>query len=162
MFYSGFLAYSVCHLPLTAPEIATELKKPELPYYRAALCAIVTKTLFAILGCQLLLAGKHSLNEYALAGAGLYTFFHIVPGIVNLHGKVQMIIYYRGKFTSIASFIISTLLPWAVSAIAPRYDSVVILACLFGSTLAMIISYVNSIWFYCCTVYEAGKFENNF
>ena len=60
-----------------------------------------------------------------------------------------MIIYYRGTFTTVAGLIVSTLIPWAVSAIAPRYDSVVIIACLFGSTLAMVISFANCIWFYC-------------
>ena len=111
--------------------------------------AIIIKSTFAILACQLLLTTDTELNICALTGAGVYTLLKIVPGIVNFHGKIQMIIYYRGTFTTIAGLIVSTLIPWAVSAIAPRYDSVVIIACLFGSTLAMVISFVNCIWFYC-------------
>ena len=88
LFYSGFLAYSVCYLPLSAPEIAGELKKSDLPFYRAAWGAVIIKSVFAILACQLLLATDAGLNECALAGAGVYTLLKIVPGIVNLHGKV--------------------------------------------------------------------------
>ena len=73
-----------------------------------------------------------------------------------------MIIYYRGTFTTMASLLVSTLLPWSVSIVAPRYDSVVILACFLGSTFAMVISFVNSIWFYCCTIQEAQQYESNF
>ena len=73
-----------------------------------------------------------------------------------------MIIYYRGTFTTMASLLVSTMLPWSVSIVAPRYDSVVILACFLGSTFAMVISFVNSIWFYCCTIQEAQQYESNF
>ena len=75
-------------MPLQAPEIASELKKPDLPFYRATWTAVICKTLFAVLGCQLLMTQPQGLNKFALAGAGCYTLLHVVPAIMNMQGKV--------------------------------------------------------------------------
>jgi hypothetical protein len=73
-----------------------------------------------------------------------------------------MIIFYRGSCDAALSVLISTVLPWAFASFVHRYDTVLSLACLLGSTLAMFTSYVNSIWFYCSEVNESGLYESNF
>ena len=73
-----------------------------------------------------------------------------------------MIIFYRGSCDAAVSVIVSSVLPWAFSSLVHRYDTVMTMTCLVGSTLAMFASYINTIWFYCSSVNEAQSYESNF
>jgi hypothetical protein len=53
-------------------------------------------------------------------------------------------------------------MPWAFSSLIHRYDTVMTMTCLLGSTLAMFSSYINTIWFYCSSISEACFYEANF
>ena len=163
IFYSGFLAYSVSSLPIIAPEIASEYKSAEIPLYRASFLAVLTKFAFGMLGSSLILSSDtEPLSKYALVGAGVYALFLLLPSIIQIQAKVQMIIFYRGSCDAAVSVIVSSVLPWAFSSLVHRYDTVMTMICLIGSTLAMFASYVNTIWFYCSSVSEASSYESNF
>jgi hypothetical protein len=126
--------------------------------------AVFTKFAFGMLGSSLMMstANEETMSKAALIGAGVYAFFLLLPSIIQIQAKVQMIIFYRGSCDAALSVLISTVLPWAFASFVHRYDTVLSLACLLGSTLAMFTSYVNSIWFYCSEINESGLYESNF
>jgi len=126
--------------------------------------ALLTKFAYGMLGSSLMMnaANEETMSKAALIGAGVYALFLLLPSIIQIQAKVQMIIFYRGSCDAALSVLISTVLPWAVASFVHRYDTVLSLACLLGSTLAMFTSYVNSIWFYCSEVNESSLYESNF
>jgi hypothetical protein len=126
--------------------------------------AVLTKFAFGMLGSSLMMstANEETMSKAALIGAGVYAFFLLLPSIIQIQAKVQMIIFYRGSCDAALSVLISTVLPWAFASFVHRYDTVLSLTCLLGSTLAMFTSYVNSIWFYCSEINESGLYESNF
>lgn len=163
IFYSGFIAFSVSNLPIVIPEISSELKTGEVPIYRATTCAVLTKFAFGIMGGALIIGSQsEDLRYFALIGAGIYALLLILPSIIQVQAKVQLILYYRGQFDAGLSVIISSVLPWAFSSLMHRYDTVMTTTCLLGSTLAMFASYINTIWFYCSSISEACFYESNF
>lgn len=50
IFYSGFFAFTVSHMPIIMPEISSEFKTAEMPIYRATLLAVLTKFVFGVVG----------------------------------------------------------------------------------------------------------------
>ena len=163
IFYSGFIAFSVSNLPIVVPEISSELKKGDIPIYRATMFAVLTKFAFGMLGGALILGSEsNELHKFALVGAGVYALFLILPSIIQIQAKVQLILYYRGQFDAGLSVIISSVIPWAFSSLMHRYDTVMTTTCLIGATLAMFASYINTIWFYCSSISEACFYESNF
>jgi len=163
IFYSGFIAFSVSSFPIVVTEVASEIKTAHLPLYRSTLFAVLTKFTFGMLGGSLILASNSkSMPKFALIGAGVYALFHLLPSIIQIQAKVQMIIFYRGSCDAAVSVIFSAVLPWVFSSLVHHYDTVMTITCLLGSTFAMFASYVNTIWFYCSSVGEACFYESNF
>ena len=126
--------------------------------------AVVAKLAFGMLGSSLMMstASSETMSKAALIGAGVYAFFLLLPSIIQIQAKVQMIIFYRGSCDAAVSVLCSTVLPWAFGSFVHRYDTVMSMACLLGSTAAMFTSYINTIWFYCSEVTEACFYESNF
>lgn len=73
-----------------------------------------------------------------------------------------MILFYRGSCDAAVSVIVASVMPWAFSSLVHKYDTVMVITCLVGSTVAMFASYINTIWFYCSSISEACFYEANF
>ena len=163
LYYSGFIAFSVANLPISAPEIASQHKTSELPFYSSTICALLTKLAFGLLGCQILMnATAETLYQYALVGAAIYCVLFLIPDIIQIQAKMYMVLYCRSTCDTGMSISLTAIIPWTISAFVHQYDTVFSTVCLLGSTLSMFVCQISAFWFYSCSLEEASKFESNF
>ena len=73
-----------------------------------------------------------------------------------------MVLFCRSTWDLGLSVSITAILPWTLSALVHRYDTVFSTVCLLGSTLSMFVCFVNPFMLYACSLDEASKYESNF